>query len=104
MAFLGSIGALRRLLLGGEVDAVVFVPAEDVQVKRPCTRTDLVAVAGCDASSESFLLAMLVPTTSTLVSAVFLVGGVVVKLPPVNPKCSPGESRRSFLDQMTAAF
>lgn len=39
---------------------------------------------------------MLVPTTSTLVSAVFLVGGVVVKLPPADPKCSPGESLRSL--------
>ena len=73
-----------------------FVPAKD-------TLTHLVAVAGCDASIESFLLTVLVPTTLTLLSAVFLVGGVVVKLPPVNPKCSPGDSRRSFLDWMTAS-
>ena len=62
----------------------------------PCTHTVLVVVAGCDASSESLVLTMLVPTTSTLVSVVFLVGGVVVKFPPVDPKCTHGESHRSL--------
>ena len=73
-----------------------FFLAGDAQVRRPCTCTGLVAVVGWVVSSESFVPAMLVPTTSTLLSAVFLVGGGVVKLPPVDPKCSPGESLRSL--------